>query len=286
MSRPRQARRNALAGVLIAALAALPWVGLAGEVQRQLADGTRASARYSHGDPDKISVLLVHDFLDTADSRLSRALFERLERARIGVLAPALALGIGARREPLDCAALHLHHFEQDIRELGDWVDWLLARGRARIVLVGLGYGAWQALALAERSLSPSLQALLMIGPPEPPAVDLDALHAALRGAGGGRGELQRQALWSCPRYVAPPEALLSYARWTGPRLIELLGAAPLAVRIIAAERDRRLGRAWRVRLAESGALMQSVPAADDFLNPAHLEALLEVVVAGLTIEG
>ena len=253
-------------------------------VHLKLDAGQHAEARYYPGRGDRPAVMLVHDFLATAEGTLTDALARRLARDGVALLVPTLSLGVLGRRAPLACEAVHLHVFEQDIAELRRWVEWLLGKGRTRIVLVGQRFGGWQALALAQRLLSPALQAVIMISPRRPgQAQDLAALRTA---AAQGKRELVQRPLLSCQRFVGPADSIYSYASWDAARMLDALSAAPIAVRAIVGGRDTSLNAAWRQRLGDAGALVQLVPDAVDFRDPRHLAALLELIVASLMIEG
>jgi len=213
------------------------------------------------------------------------ALARRLDRDGVDLLVPTLSLGIIARSMPLPCEAIHTHFFEQDLGELRKWIDWLLGKGRKRIVLVGMRYGGWQALALTEQLLSPAVQAVILISPQQPPARDLDV--TALRDAvASGAPDLMELPLWDCPRYVGPADSIYSYARWDPPRMMRAVRRATVAVRAIVGGRDRGLDPDWRARLDDAGALVQLIPEATGFRDPRHLDALLELIVASLIIEG
>ncbi len=247
--------------------------------------GMHGRARYHSGRADRPAVLFVHDFLAAPSAPVVDALARRLDRDGVDLLVPTLSLGITARSMPLPCEAVHTHIFEQDLHELRSWVDWLLGKGRTRIVLVGMRFGGWQALALTQELLSPAVQAVIMISPQQPPQYDRDdeALRAA---AAAGASELLQQPVWDCPRYAGPADSIYSYARWDAPRMMRAVSRATVAVRAIVGGQDQGLDGSWRARLDDAGALVQLVPEATSFRDPRHLDALLELIVASLIIEG
>jgi hypothetical protein len=250
-----------------------------------LGDGVHGRAQYYAGRSDRPAVLFVHDFLAAPSAPVVDALARRLDRDGVALLVPTLSLGIVARRNPLACDAIHTHVFEQDLVELRRWVDWLLGKGRTRIVLVGLRYGGWQAVALTGELLSPAVQAVIMISPQMPPPRDVDLV--ALRSAAtAGQRELMRRPVWHCPGYVGPADSIYSYASWDAVRLMQAVDGATIAVRAIIGGQDSGLDASWRTRLGEAGALVQLVPDATSFRDPRHLGSLLELIVASLIIEG
>ncbi|MDH3714161.1 MAG: hypothetical protein OET44_09980 [Gammaproteobacteria bacterium] len=258
---------------------------LAQTVLLNLGDGVHGRAQYHAGRSDRPVVLFVHDFLAAPSAPVVDALARRLDRDGVALLVPTLSLGIVARRDPLACEAIHTHIFEQDLVELRQWVDWLLGKGRTRIVLVGLRYGGWQAVALAGQLLSPAVQAVIMISPQTPPPSDAD-LPALRSAAAAGARDLMRQPVWHCPSYVGPADSIYSYVNWDAAKLMQAVKRSTVAVRAIVGGRDKRLDAGWRTRLDEAGALVQLVPDATSFRDPRHLGSLLELIVASLIIEG
>lgn len=279
-----------LRGALVLLALSCLWVQGAGASAAQtvllnLGDGLHGRAQYYAGRSDRPAVLFVHDFLATPSAPVVDALARRLDRDGVGLLVPTLSLGIAARRNPLACEAIHTHVFEQDLVELRQWVDWLLGKGRTRIVLVGLRYGGWQAVALTRELLSPAVQAVIMINPQMPPPRDTD-LPALRSAAAAGERELMRRPVWHCPSYVGPADSVYSYVSWDAARLMQAVDGATVAVRAIVGGKDDRLDARWRTRLGEAGALVQLVPDATSFRDPRHLGSLLELIVASLIIEG
>lgn len=250
-----------------------------------LGEGLHGRAQYHSGRADRPAVLFVHDFLAAPSAPVVDALARRLDRDGVDLLVPTLSLGIVGRRQPLACEAIHTHLFEQDLVELRQWVDWLLGKGRTRIVLVGARFGGWQALALTRELLSPAVQAVIMISPQSPPPL-ADELRVLRSAAAEGVRELQEQPVWNCPRFVGPADSIYSYLSWDAARLMDAVASATVAVRAIVGGQDQRLDASWRARLGEAGALVQLVPDAASFRDPRHLDALLELIVASLIIEG
>jgi len=250
-----------------------------------LGGGVHGRAQYHSGRADRPAVLFVHDFLAAPSPPVVDALARRLDRDGVDLLVPTLSLGIVGRRTRLACEAIHTHVFEQDVVELRRWVDWLLGKGRTRIVLVGMRFGGWQALALTQQLLSPAVQAVIMISPQKPPPGD-DDLSTLQAAAGAGTRELMQRPVWDCPRFVGPADSIYSYASWDSARLVEAIDGATVAVRAIVGGRDERMDSGWRARLGGAGALVQLVPDAAGFRDPRHLDSLLELIVASLIIEG
>ena len=106
-----------------------------------------ASAEYLVGERNKPAVLLLHGFLQTREFPTVATLARGLHDAGYTVLSPTLSLNIPNRKQSLACEAVHRHSLDDDVAEIGRWVNWLKSRGHRAIVLLGHSFGSLQLLA-------------------------------------------------------------------------------------------------------------------------------------------
>jgi len=89
-------------------------------------------------------VLMTHGTLAHNRMEIIATLQELLTARGISSLAITLSLGIDKRRGMYDCVQPHRHKHSDAPREIGQWIDWLKARGSGPIVLFGHSRGGNQ----------------------------------------------------------------------------------------------------------------------------------------------
>ncbi len=287
-SRLRRASRPLIYACAAAALASAAWAQQEGLAERTLANGKTAVATYQPGKPGKPAVLLLHGFLQTREFPTVVAMATGLSGAGYTVLAPTLSLGLSRRKASLACEALHTHTMEADVREIGDWVDWLAQQGHRQIALVGHSFGSIGVLAYVANKPHPAVYRAVGVGV-------LDWQHLPNRAQRSQLlEELPRRiarhddsiisgALNYCKVYTAPPKAFLSYLRWTRANVLDLMTRSKVPVSVIQGGLDDRMGPDWSDLMARRGAKVQIVPNANHFFDGQSEFDLQDAVLAAVT---
>jgi len=271
-----------LAGLLVV------YGGLAGAttVESRLPSGVIADAEFWAGEPRAPAVLMVHAFLQTRSFPTLYRLAESLSERGNTVLAPTLTLAIGRRAKSLPCEAVHPHSMEDDVREIGHWVRWLVARGYREVVLVGHSSGAIQALAYIAATPHPAVKKVIAIGLAEMRVADAAQRRARTETAAGpGLGRASGLGIYSlsyCDNYVAPPAAFRSYAEWSNARILAALGQARASVEVIIGTSDSHMAANWPEQLRAHGAQVTLGPGAGHFFDDEHEFALVDGLVHSL----
>lgn len=254
-------------------------------VQQEIHPGISASAEYLIGERSKPAVLLLHGFLQTREFPTVATLARGLQDAGYTVLSPTLSLNIPSRSQSLACEAVHRHSMDDDVAEIGRWVNWLKSHGHHTIVLLGHSFGSMQLLAYLSLNPDAAVKGLIgaslieaQIGP-----VSRPALIAQLENRVSGKQRaLITQPLSFCRKYTSTPEGLLSYVRWDQPRLLTALKQAPVSVKLIMGDADEMLGRNWIKALKHMQIPMVIVQGANHFMDGQHEFDLLEHTLKSL----
>ncbi len=248
-------------------------------VQQEMRPGIGAGAEYLAGERSKPAVLLLHGFLQTREFPTVAMLARGLHDAGYTVLSPTLSLNIPDRKQSLSCEAIHKHSLDDDVAEIGRWVNWLKSRGHRAIVLVGHSFGSLQLLAYL--SFKPDAAVKGYIGASLVEAqIGTDAraeLIAQLEDRVHGKQRaLLTHALSFCRKYPSTPEGLLSYVRWDQARVLAALKQSPIDVRLIMGDADAMLGGSWLKALQHVQTPMAIVKGANHFMDGEHEFDLLE----------
>lgn len=246
--------------------------------------GVVATASWAPGRADRPAVLLLHGFLQTRHYLTISGMAAELEALGHSVLVPTLSLGIDRRRRSLDCEAVHAHTLEQDVAEIGRWVEWLVARGHQRIVLIGHSSGSMELLAYAAGAPHPAVEQLIATS-----LVDLDhrqvtagELRTARERAAAGDASLRQYQLSYCESYTAPAKAFVSYARWSAARILDAIETLELPVVVIMGGEDRRMAPHWPQQLRARGIRVNVIAGANHFFSAQNEFALYDELVAVL----
>lgn len=248
-----------------------------------------ATADFHEGKRGQPAVLVLHGFLQTRAFSTVESVKDVLAAGGYTVVAPTLSLGISRRNRSLPCEALHLHTLDEDVSEVAFWVNWLMRRGHARIVLIGHSFGNLQLLAYLDRAPSPTVKKLLMISLSDVEVKQDARQRAALVRAlndRAARGDTTLAAVefGHCRKYVGPPPALLSYMSFSRQGILDSLAGAAVPAKAIMGGKDDRMGAGWLDALRARGIAVHVVPGATHFfdsqyefdLHDAVLEAMAE----------
>ena len=260
-------------------MSVLPVAAHAAIVQQEMRPGIPANAEYLIGERSKPAVLLLHGFLQTRDFSTVTTLARGLQDAGYTVLSPTLSLNIPNRSQSLACEAVHKHSMDDDVAEIGRWVDWLKSHGHRSIVLIGHSFGSLQLLAYLSARPDPAVKAYIgaslidaQIGTASRPAV-----IAMLENRGvHGQRDLVTQTLSFCKKYTSTPEGLLSYVRWDQPRLLAALKQAPVRVQLIMGDADSTLKQGWLKALQHVQIPLVIVHGGSHFMDGEHEFDLLD----------
>jgi len=259
-------------------ISAFPAASHAEIVQLLMRPGISANAEYVVGEHSKPAVLL-HGFLQTHEFSTVATLARGLHDAGYTVLSPTLSLNIPNRKQSLACEAVHKHGMDDDVAEIGRWVNWLKSRGHHAIVLLGHSFGSMQLLAYLSAKPDAAVKGYIgaslieaQIGPVDRAILIAqleDRIHSKQRA-------LVKQSLSFCSKYPSTPEGLLSYVRWDQARVLASLKQSPVSVKLIMGDSDEMLGRGWLKALQHVQAPMVLVKGANHFMGGEHEFDLLE----------
>jgi pimeloyl-ACP methyl ester carboxylesterase len=248
-------------------------------VQQEMRPGIPANAEYLIGERSKPAVLLLHGFLQTRDFPTVTTLARGLQDAGYTVLSPTLSLNIPNRTQSLACEAVHKHSLDDDVAEIGRWVDWLKSHGHRSIVLVGHSFGSLQLLVYLSAHPDPAVKAYIgaslieaQIGKGSRPAL-VSRLESHIK---NHQRALVTQPLSFCREYASTPEGLLSYVRWDQPRVLAALKQAPVRIQLIMGDADSLLGKGWLRALQQLQIPMVIVHGGSHFMDGEHEFDLLD----------
>lgn len=262
-------------------------VSLGEVVEARMSNGLIATAEYRESDSDLPAVLIIHGFLATRNfqtvSRLSNALYDE----GYTVLAPTLSLNVDKRKVSLPCEAIHTHTMEDDTREISYWVNWLNAKGKDNIIMVGHSYGSIMILSYALKNRHPSVKKLvatsLVVDEHTLDEKIIDGqIKSALAQLKKGDKNLGEYEISYCKRFVAPPDAYLSYASWSQPRLLQSLSKVTVPIHVILGGNDNRVEKNWPKTLKKNGVNLTLVNGANHFFDAEHEFDLLENVIESI----
>jgi dienelactone hydrolase len=133
------ARRWRQAGIVTAAFALFfaHAAGHAETVRLAAPDGKRLNAEHYRGDIGRPAIVVLHGFLQTRDFLTTQSIVNGLSMLGHTVIAPNISLGVSDRRQSMQCQAPHTHSFDDDLREVHFWVEWLRGQGYPGVILVG-----------------------------------------------------------------------------------------------------------------------------------------------------
>ena len=114
----------------------------------------------------KGAVIWVHGLLQTHRMREPVTVQREIwVGAGFPVLSPTLTLRVNSRREPYDCSYPLDTEFEESLREIGAWVEWLKRKGVKRIVLAGHSLGGLQVVLFASKVRDPAVVGVVAVAP-------------------------------------------------------------------------------------------------------------------------
>jgi len=257
-------------------------------VEEKLPSGFVATAHFKQGETTKPAALIVHGFLATRNFRTVANLSSSLYDDGYTVLAPNLTLGINRRKVSLACEAIHSHSIQDDIAEINFWVDWLVAHGNKSVVLVGHSFGSLHTLSYYLAYKHPAVKKIIatsLIDIENSIASEIAAsqIISAQNMATANDKQLGEYKMSYCKKYVAPPKAFLSYAKWTKSTILDGLTQINTPVEIIIGSADQRMSSDWINSLSEANVKLTLIEGANHFFDNEHEFDLLDKVIESLS---
>lgn len=271
-------------GIALLLLAVLmPAAVRADTVEIRLSSGLAGLADYRVGKAGFPAVLLLHGFLQTRNSPPMNRLADSLADTGYTVLVPTLSLGISRRNKSLSCEAVHKHTLQDDVQEIGQWVNWLGGHGHKRIVLIGHSSGGKDVLAYLSGTPGAGVERAILASV-VPIHVDAEQYRKARAEKPSAPGQaslpLRRFTIAYCKdNYAATLPAYLSYADWTGDAIMDKLAKATVPVDIVLGSNDQVMPPGWQAQLVHGRTPVHMIEGAGHFFDGEHEFELSDRVV-------
>ena len=255
-------------------------------IREKLPSGLYGVAEYREGDVSKPAVLVLHGFLTTHNFNTVLGIADLLTYNSYPVLTPTLTLNINARQAGLACDAIHTHTMEQDLEEIGYWINWLIHRGHKQIVLIGHSSGSLELLAYLNQTAAPAIKHLITTSLVysngfNPRGLVDEQIASAQRKHQQADRSLQSYTLSYCKgNFLAPPDVYLSYTAWPQDRVLGALQQSPIPVTIIMGGNDERFQTSWIEGLQQAGPELIIIPGASHFFDAHHEFDLHDVILS------
>lgn len=254
-------------------------------VETTLPNGVMVTADFRPGKPGMPTVLLVHGFLQTREFQTVSRLADDLALAGFSTLAPTLSLGISRRARSLPCEAIHRHTMEQDVAEIGFWMNWLAQNHPGPVVLIGHSYGSLQSLIYAAGEPAPRLRQMIGLSLVDAERQTDQQSEARLMAdvkqrMSRGDKNLISHPLGYCKQYVSTPQSYYSYARWSRSEILRLLRKNKVPLEVIMGGGDDRMGEDWIAKLRTSGNNVRMIPGANHFFDAEHEFDVLDLTIS------
>ncbi len=278
-----QSSKFALGVALLLVAALMPAVVQADAVEIKLSSGLVGLADYRAGKAGFPAVLLLHGFMQTRNSPPMNRLADALADIGYPVLVPTLSLGISRRNKSLSCEAVHKHTLQDDVQEIGQWVNWLGGHGHKKIVLVGHSSGGKDVLAYLSSAPSASVERAILASV-VPIYVDAEQYRKARAEPPPASGQatlpLRRFTIAYCKNnYAATLPGYLSYADWTGDVIVDRLARATVPVDIVLGSNDQVFPSGWQAQLMHGRAPVHMIEGAGHFFDGEYEFELSDRVV-------
>ncbi len=282
-------RRPVLVAVVILMLFSANTVGYADTLRLQAPDGKYLTAERHRGDIRRPAILVLHGFLQTNEFQTTQNLISNLSMLGYTIVGPNFSLGISDRRQSMQCQAPHNHSFDDDLREIDFWVEWLRSQGHSRVIIVGHSWGSQHGMGYVEAYPKAPVSAVIAISlvrAEQAAAVQASQVAKAEARAARHDTSLQPYALNFCKTFMATPRSYLSYARWDDKRVIDSLARLrerKLPVYAVIGSRDNRIDDEWVRELRRHAAQITVIEGANHFFSSVHefdLSDRLETILA------
>lgn len=252
-------------------------------VEARLPSGTFVTAEFRTGKPSLPAVLLIHGFMQTREFPTVSNLADGLASAGYTTLSPTLSLGISRRTSSLPCEAAHRHTIEQDVAEIGFWVNWLARNRPGPVVIVSHSYGSLQSLIYAADKPASNLRQLIAFS-----LVDAERqsesrsamLNDAKKRIARGETQLVHYQLGYCQKYMGTPASYFSYAHWQRQDILRLSRQSKIPLEVVMGSKDERMGEDWPDALRSAGNHVHVVQGANHFFDAEHEFDVLDLTLS------
>lgn len=241
-------------------------------VELRLESGVLASAEYRQGQSPTTAAIILHGFLQTRNYLTVSSLIDAVFDQGLSVLAPTLSLGISDRKQSLPCEAVHTHSMTDDLEELSQWVSWLEQRGVKRILLIGHSFGSLQLLLLATTYSHASIAKVIatsLVDTEHPMGSEKSQIQMAraLKVGQTKASALLEYQISYCQKYLAPPAAFISYAKWSREQILLQIKRCAVPIDVIIGDKDKRMDKQWPLLLKNNGVHVITVAGANHFFD-------------------
>lgn len=227
-------------------------------VVAKLSNGLTVSAYFHKGLPNRPAVLILHGFLQTAQSPPMSALAANLASKGYTVLSPTISLGVNRRNQSMACQAVHTHTVPDDVAEIAYWMKWLDTHGFKNIVSIGFSStGNFEAMLYNLQGMHPAVKRTILVSlnpissapPNQPKQVGHD--NAAFS---ANEKKLAMYSLGYCNNnYTASSQSYASYAQYNETKTLALVNRSPVPLDIILGSIDSILPPNWAATLQSQG---------------------------------
>ena len=290
-------RRLRPAGIVVVVLMLFgaSGAGHAETLRLRSADGKFLNAEHHRGDPRRPAIVVLHGFLQTREFLTTQSIINSLSQLGHTVVAPNFSLGVSDRRQSMQCQAPHKHRFDDDLREVDFWVEWLRGQGYPGVIVVGHSWGSQHSVGYAEAYPKAPVSvviAISLVRVEQPAAVRAKQVSQAEARAARRDTSLQPYAQSFCKKFMATPQSYLSYARWDDARVMESLTRLQerkLPVYAVIGSQDNRIDDEWVQLLRRHTAQVSVIEGANHFFSSIHefeLNDRLEAILAPIGTPG
>ena len=254
-----------------------------------LPGGRTVNADFRPGDVRAPAVLVLHGFLQTNEFLATQNIINGLFAEGNTILGPNLSLGVPNRQVSRQCQAAHQHTFDEDLREIDFWVEWLRKRGHRSVILVGHSWGSQIALGYAQtysRAPVDAVIAISLVHDEQGPKLRAKQIAEAKSRLARKDTSLHGYALSFCKSFMATPSSYLSYAHWDDARVLQTLmqlRSRGLPVYAIVGSKDTRIDDKWVRELRQRVTRLTVVDGANHFFSSVHEFELVDRLSAIVT---
>ena len=238
--------------------------------------GKTLNADYHRGDSGRPAMLVVHGFLQTYELLATQNIINHLSTLGYAILAPNLSLGVPDRRQSKQCQAPQQNTFDDDLREIDFWMQWLHRQGHAQVILVGHSWGSQYSLGyVAARPQAPVMAviAISLVRDGQATHVRHQQMTAAQARLARRDMSLHSYELSFCKAYMAQAQSYLSYAQWDDAHTLDTvarLRQRDLPLYVVLGGADNRIDAKWVQALRAHATRVTVIPGANHFFSSLH----------------
>ncbi|GAB6070726.1 hypothetical protein JCM30760_18230 [Thiomicrorhabdus hydrogeniphila] len=246
-----------------------------------------AEADYKEGQANKPAILIVHGFLTTNKFHTVATMSKSLQEEGYTTLAPTLTLGINKRKNSIKCNSIHTHTLESDVNEIEDWVNWLVAKGYNKIILIGHSSGSQELVEYLSTKSNAHIEgaiftSLFYFKGKELGTLKNEIVYAQDLIERNQHYPYKYSFLFCKNNYSATPESYLSYLKLDKRYVLNSLKHLKIPNYTIMGSADKRyqkVGKAWLNDLKKTGSHVIEVKGANHFFSSEHEFDLQDIII-------